>query len=143
MASRAASVILAFVAPALFSGCGTLLGNGGCAPPRWMEPYGGVKTCLEAGVQLGKEVISPVIMGRTHALCFGLFWLGVDLPLSAVADTVLLPVTSYFVLTGEAKFCPIRWKGRWHEGAPPASSGLQPHEGEFQPPPSEATRPPD
>ena len=58
MASRAASVILAVAAPALFGGCGTMLGNlGGISynslgrDGHRLEPYGGVKICLEAVVR--------------------------------------------------------------------------------------------
>jgi uncharacterized protein YceK len=133
MASRAVWVILAVAVPVLCGGCGTLLGNGGLvsrngglAPPRYMEPYGGVKTCLELGVNRWRIANHPDLPDagmanpspRMFFLLAGAYMLAVDLPLSTVADTLMLPWTVRATLTGEARAVPIRWWRERDEAAP-------------------------
>jgi uncharacterized protein YceK len=112
--------ILAVLAPVLFTGCGTMIGNiGGYGILRghYMEPYGGVKICLEAGTHSFKEAVHPPAnQPRWEGVLAGTYVLGVDLPLSAVADTVTLPWTVHAVLTGEAHTGPVHW-GRGCLGA--------------------------
>src|SRR5580704_2505731 len=113
---------LAVLAPVMCGGCGTMVGNlGGFGIMRGheMEPYGGVKICLEAGTENLKKVVHPATdQSRWDGVYPAVYMLGVDLPLSAVADTVTLPLTIRAVLKGEATTGPVRW-GQGEMSVPP------------------------
>jgi uncharacterized protein YceK len=103
---------LALLAAPLLAGCGTVLGNvGGLSfmSDHRMEPYGGVKLCLEVGTHCFKEAGDPREQNRLGASLCGAYWLALDLPMSAVADTLTLPLTVPATLRGEARTGPVHW----------------------------------
>jgi uncharacterized protein YceK len=79
------SLILALVGAALAGGCGTIVNFGYPLP----EPYGGVKIDLQEARGLMQT------RGRdeygVYRPLFGAFWVA-DLPVSAITDTLTLPV---------------------------------------------------
>jgi uncharacterized protein YceK len=88
------------------------MGNlGGFGIPRghYMEPYGGVKICLEAGTESWQRVTRSSDGDKIGSSLAGAYSLGVDLPLCVVADTLTLPVTIRAVLRGEAQTGPVQW----------------------------------
>jgi uncharacterized protein YceK len=114
MRKTGAQLALALLAAPLLAGCGTMLVNVGglsCTSGHYMEPYGGVKVCLEGGTQSLKEVSKPGGQDRLLSLLGGMYMLALDLPMSAVADTLTLPMTVRATLKGEAVSGPVRWDG--------------------------------
>ncbi len=96
------SIILGLAAVSTLSGCGTMLGNMGGLGPRRYEIYGGVKTDFDAEADCFNSLIKPTTSEwRGSAILPGAFLL-IDLPLSAVADTLTLPWTIKATLDGEA-----------------------------------------
>jgi uncharacterized protein YceK len=92
MASRRVGGFLAGLVVASLSGCGTVVN---LAKDR--EVYGGVRMDTECGVK-GWDIWShpsghaqPVF--PYMSLLAAAYWVGVDLPLAAVCDTLTLPVT--------------------------------------------------
>jgi hypothetical protein len=89
---------------------------------RRMEPYGGVKYCLEGGSRCCKEAIHPTAEStdRAASMLGATYWLGIDLPLCIAADTLTLAWTVPAVLKGEAICRPVDWGGgrRWLYVAP-------------------------
>jgi uncharacterized protein YceK len=82
------------MAVAGMSGCGTMLGNiGGLSLDNRMEIYGGVQCdlngCARNLEEFGKASEDSA---RAAALAYGTLCI-IDLPLSAVADTLTLPLT--------------------------------------------------
>jgi uncharacterized protein YceK len=100
MVSRATFVILALATALGLAGCGTL-----CNLPKesgvtvWDETphdriYGGVLRDVASGTRcLHETVAADCKDGRLDNLVAGSYWLLVDLPLSAVGDTLTLPLT--------------------------------------------------
>lgn len=92
MVSQRIGAILAVGVVALFSGCGTLINLG-----KDREVYGGVRLdskCGEGGLDIWRhpdKYAQPVF--PYASLLAAACWVGVDLPLSAVADTLTLPLT--------------------------------------------------
>jgi uncharacterized protein YceK len=80
----------------------------------YMEPYGGVKVCLEGGTECLKKATDPQVDDRWWLLFGAIYGLALDLPMSAVADTVTLPITIRATLKGEAKTGPIQWGNSDH-----------------------------
>jgi uncharacterized protein YceK len=76
-----------------------------------MEPYGGVKICLEAGAAGLKNVREPSEDNKMISLLAGAYMVTIDMPLSAVADTLTLPWTVPAVLNGTAQTSPVDWTG--------------------------------
>lgn len=136
MAKARVQLGLALMAVPLLAGCGTMLGNvGGLSYMKghYMEPYGGVKVCLEGGTRCLKEATAPGEEHRLVPLLCGTYMLGFDLPMSAVADTLTLPLTITATLKGEGRTGPVRWGGgnllmlRQPEDKPVATSDSPPH----------------
>ena len=114
MRKTGARLGLALLAAPLLAGCGTMLVNVGglsCTSGHYMEPYGGVKVCLESGTEGLKEASKPGEQDRLLSLLGGMYMLALDLPMSAVADTLTLPMTISATLKGEAVSGPVHWGG--------------------------------
>jgi uncharacterized protein YceK len=100
------------------SGCGAMAGNIAGSGEHFWEVYGGVKTDVDFGTYCFKnsEEASPV-GHKAFWLFAGVSTLIVDLPLSAVADTLTLPWTIKATLDGEERrtllFGMPRKPGRW------------------------------
>jgi uncharacterized protein YceK len=107
----------------LFTGCCSMLANlGGLGfHNHYMEPYGGVKICLESGILSSQAVVAPDEENRGQALFVATYLLALDLPLCAVADTVTLPWTIAAVLNGQARTGPIQPGRMWMELIPLAN----------------------
>jgi uncharacterized protein YceK len=74
------------------TGCGTLCSTSGVSPVGWGErPYGGVRLDV-AAVMRDRDCPEPETLGRIKQWAAWTCFLAVDVPLSAVADTLLLPV---------------------------------------------------
>lgn len=75
------------------TGCGTFanLSGFGIFAGHHLEPYGGVKICVEGGLE---KFRTGWPIGGAYLLC-------VDLPFSAVADTLTLPTTIRALQDGE------------------------------------------
>jgi uncharacterized protein YceK len=113
--------LLAFGFVALSGGCGTMMGNlggSGDSGGHYLEPYGGVKICLEAGTEKLCAEGQASAQGKVPGWLAGAYLLGVDMPLSAVADTVTLPVTLVALYKGEARTGPVNWGGVKREPLP-------------------------
>ena len=88
--------LLAAAAACALGGCGTLsnVGPGDCGAHSPKKVYGGVREDAAAVVEYGQKVggaSNPGEAASTAAL--GLYFLAVDMPLSAVGDTLTLPWT--------------------------------------------------
>jgi uncharacterized protein YceK len=106
-------------------GCGTLvnLSNEGDPAPEMkklpMGVYGGVRT----DAQLGKSYLKESFSGRypgwasIYGFSVGSYLLSVDLPLSAVGDTLTLPWSVVAVLTSPAETPAAAKDGERHAAA--------------------------
>lgn len=96
---RAGAIALLIAAAALCSGCGTAVNT------LWLDPYedgqrvyGGVRVDLEVLQSAGKRESGISVSGETVPLSRleqvkRVSWLAIDLPLSAIGDTLTLPYT--------------------------------------------------
>jgi uncharacterized protein YceK len=81
------------------AGCGTVLNNWWFTPDEGGERiYGGVAVDAEMGSQCFREAFlpddqlgAPRVHSRPVALAYGVYLLGLDLPLSVFGDTLTLP----------------------------------------------------
>lgn len=89
--ARMISASAAVLAACVLSGCGTMVGNLGGLAHHHKEIYGGVRVDGDA---LKEHVQDREWLAAGLAL--------VDMPFSAVADTLTLPITIKATLTGEA-----------------------------------------
>lgn len=108
-------LILGLLATPAIIGCGTMGNLGGTLSlthEHFMEPYGGVKLCLEGGTKCFKESDEADKLERVLYLMSASYVFGLDLPMSVVADTLTLPLTVKATLRGEAHSAPVRWGGR-------------------------------
>ena len=98
MARATLTIILAASAVGL-GGCGTMANFGGvCSERGWDPPpkvYGGVVVCARCAGECAQRVIhsSEGAEDRGWACLAAVYCVAVDLPLSAVADTLTLPTT--------------------------------------------------
>jgi uncharacterized protein YceK len=89
-----------------------MVGNlGGLNLRHRMEPYGGVKICLEAGTQAFNEVWNRSTDRPVITLVGGTYMLTIDMPLCAIADTLTLPWTIKSLIKGESTTSPVAWGG--------------------------------
>src|SRR5262249_17645827 len=100
----ARAAILAAVAACALSGCGTVdnLWYEGCPGER--VPYGGVTTSATLGYLFAAQAAhfdSPE--GCVGCAAYGAYFLAVDLPLSAIADSRPLPVPAPAMLARAAR----------------------------------------
>jgi uncharacterized protein YceK len=103
MAKAVVVIILGITVIPALSGCGTVVGNGGLwSAPHYMEIYGGVKTDIDAEACCLKTLIKPTKDDSRAASLLGGTCALIDLPLSAVADTLILPWTVKATLNGDA-----------------------------------------
>lgn len=95
-------VSLAILVMSMSSGCGTMFNLNGLGVFRGhdKEPYGGVKLCVEAGTDHMASVVHPDDTSRAWSLLIGSYFLFLDLPVTAVADTLTLPITIHAMETG-------------------------------------------
>jgi uncharacterized protein YceK len=94
-----AAVMSVFLAAA---GCGTLNDHvSGLLSPRPPMPYGGVSHDLDSVTDTAKKISSPGNSAENTAELV-LYETGAafDLPLSAIADTILLPITLHNAFRG-------------------------------------------
>jgi uncharacterized protein YceK len=99
-ASTLASVVLAFL-----SGCGTMTNITGLSMGgHYMEPYGGVRLSVDYGADNWQHVVHPTPdAGRVSSLVGTAYDFGIDLPVSAIGDTLTLPFTLRAALKGESR----------------------------------------
>jgi uncharacterized protein YceK len=129
-----------FAGLALFAGgCGTLVNHSepgpilnanGYTPYR---PYGGVLVSADAAlIGAGRTVNEGEIYDRVSTAAFAAGFLFIDLPLSAIADTILLPLDVVYTLQG---------KGHPEGGWPWINNGLKLTQGEDKPQPPATASP--
>lgn len=94
---RAFSALLTLIA---VGGCGTFTnlpcGHRVFFDTHYLRPFGGVMNSFDRGIEC---------CSAGHPLA-GAYLFGIDLPLSAVADTITLPRTIYGWQTGETPWAP-------------------------------------
>ncbi len=86
-------VAIAALATAALSGCGTMGNLAGCCVSGPHEIYGGVRLDAKAAWESGGEAVHTKGLESLGHVAEAVCFLALDLPLSAVADTVTLPIT--------------------------------------------------
>jgi uncharacterized protein YceK len=111
---RAATLAMAMLLT--MSGCGTMLGNLGLSLAHHNQMYGGVQCDLDACASNLKDLREPSEdKSRVEAALCGAMCV-VDLPLSAIADTLTLPFTIKATLDGTA--CSVKPVDQKQEATP-------------------------